>query len=59
MHCATYLFASEKKEISNMINECHFLQNTYLYLQNVDHVANIVDGVVVDDDRQSKVRGQT
>jgi hypothetical protein len=28
--CATYPSTSEKKEISNMICELHFLQNTYL-----------------------------
>jgi hypothetical protein len=35
-----------------MICECHFLLNTYLVLQNADHVANIVDGVAVNDDDQ-------
>ncbi len=50
MHCVTFLSASEKREISNMIYKCHLLQNTYLVLQNVDHVADIVDGVIVDND---------
>jgi len=41
-----------------MIYECHFLQNAYLVLQNIDHVADHVDGVAVDHDRQSEVRQQ-
>jgi hypothetical protein len=51
MHCATYTFASKKREISNMICERHFLQNTCFVLQNVDHVVDIVDGVVVNNDQ--------
>jgi hypothetical protein len=31
-----------------MICERHFLQNTYLVLQNADHAANIVDGVAIE-----------
>jgi len=52
MHCAAYLSTSKKREISNMICKHHFLQNTYLVLQNANHV----DGVAVDNDEQSKVR---
>jgi hypothetical protein len=52
MHCAFYPSTYKKGEISNMICECHFLLNTYLVLQNADHVANIVDGVAVNDDDQ-------
>jgi hypothetical protein len=55
MHYATYPFGSKKKVISNMICEHHFLQNTCLVLQNVDHVVDIVDGVVVDNDQQREV----
>jgi len=59
MHYATYPSASKKREISNMICEHHFLQNTYLVQQNVDHVGDIVDGVVVNDDQQSEVQRRT
>jgi hypothetical protein len=52
MHCAAYLSTSKKREISNMICEHHFLQNTYLVLQNANHV----DGVAVDANQQSKIR---
>jgi hypothetical protein len=55
MHYATYPFASKKREISNMICEHHFLENTYFVLQNADHAADIINGVVVNDDRRSEV----
>jgi len=54
MHCAAYLSTSKKREISNMICQCHFLQNTYLVLQNANHV----DGVGDNADQQSKVHQQ-
>jgi len=38
-----------------MICGHHFLQNTYLVLQNVDHIANVVNGVIVNDNWQSEV----
>jgi hypothetical protein len=31
------------------------LQNTYLVLQNIDHVVDIIDGVAINDDQWSEV----
>jgi hypothetical protein len=59
MHCATYPSTSKKREFSNMICKRNFLQNTYLVLQNEDHVVDIVDGVAVNDDQQSEVQRRT
>jgi hypothetical protein len=42
-----------------MICERHFLQNTCFVLQNVDHVVDIVDGVVVNNDQWSEVWWRT
>jgi hypothetical protein len=55
MHCATSSSAFKKREISNMICEHHFMQNTYLVLQNADHAVDIVDGVAINDDQRSEV----
>jgi hypothetical protein len=56
MHCAAYPSASKKREFSNMICKCHFLQNTYLVLQNIDHAIDIIDGVAINDDQRSEVQ---
>jgi len=59
MHYASYLSASKKRETSNMICEAPFLQNTYLVLQNINDVVDIIDGVIIDDDQRSQLTKQS
>ncbi len=42
-----------------MIYEHHFLQNTYLVLQNADHATDIINGVAVDNHWRSEVWRRT
>jgi len=42
-----------------MICEAPFLQNTYLVLQNINDVVDIIDGVIIDDDQRSQLTKQS
>jgi len=42
-----------------MIYEAPFLQSTYLILQNINDVVDIIDGVVIDDDQRSQLTKQS
>jgi len=59
MHSVAYPSTSKTREISNMICEHHFSENTYLVLQNADHAADVINGVAIDNDRRSEVRRRT
>jgi hypothetical protein len=49
----------KKRQISNTICEAPFLQSTYLVLQNINDVVDIIDGVVIDDDQRSQLTKQS